>query len=132
MFLRLLLIPIFLCFFSNLTAQEEPSLTPETGFAEESSEDANISLLIRAQEQSAQKLKALLHYLSLYRAQEEKCIDDPDNLDELYKLSEYALQVKQTIKECYVEPYFRPNFLDDLDKISITAEKRTPPPLSKT
>jgi len=133
MLLRFLLISLFLCFSSVSHAQEEKKQqVSTTDFGGEGSEEEAITLLIQAQERSAKKLKDLLQYLGQYRAQEEKCFQNPDNLDELYKLSECALLVKQTIKESYVEPYFRQNFLDDLDKLSSTAEKRTPPPLTKS
>lgn len=132
MVLRFCFIPLFLCFSLLLGAREE---TPQHVLSEEisgeGSEEAQIELLIQAQEQSAKKLKDLLHALKQYRAQEGKCIQDSENLDKLYTLSEYALILKKTIQECYVESYFRQNFLDDLDNVSRAAEKRTPPSLAK-
>jgi 5'-deoxynucleotidase YfbR-like HD superfamily hydrolase len=133
MVLRFFFIPVFLCFSLLLGAREEaPQQVPSEESIGEGSEEANIELLIQAQELSAKKLKDLLHALKQYRAQEGKCIQDPDNLDKLYTLSEYALILKKTIKECYVEAYFRQNFLDDLENVSRAAEKRTPPTLSKS
>lgn len=124
---RFVFLVVVACSFLGFAEAEDVS----EGFIAEGSEESSLELLIQAQEQSAKKLRSLLQYLRQFRNQEEKCIQDPDNLEELYKLSEFALLVKKTIKECYVEPYFRQSFLDDLEKISITAEKRTPPPISK-
>lgn len=130
---HILFVSCVLCFASLLGSQRENiQQQTSTSFVQEGSEEDSINRLIQAQEQSAKKLKDLLQYLGQFRSQEEACLRDPGNLDELYKLSDYALQVKKAIKECYVEPYFRQNFLDDLDKLAATAEKRTPPPLSNT
>ena len=129
---RCFILSTFLSCFFLLEAREDASeQAPSVELIDEGSEEANIALLIQAQEQSAKKSNELLHSLKQYRQQEERCMQDPDNLDKLYALSETALLLKKTIRECYVESYFRQNFLDDLDKVSKAAEKRTPPSLAK-
>ena len=116
-----LLVLLLLC-FSYVQADEAVSF-------EVRNEENTLEKLIVAQEASAKKLRTLLQNVQQFRAQEEKCIREPDNLDGLYKLSEYALLVKQSIKECYVEPYFTQSFLEDIEKVSKTAEKRNLPSL---
>lgn len=94
-------------------------------------EENSLELLIQAQEKSAQKLKMLLIDLQKFHEQEALCVENHASMDDLYKLSEYALKAKQAIAECYVEPYFRPQFLEDLDKLSKAAEKKNLPLLTK-
>lgn len=94
-------------------------------------EEDSLELLVQAQEKSAQKLKTLLIDLQKFRDQEARCVNTQANMDDLYRLSECALKVKQEIAECYVEPYFRPQFLEDLEKLSKAAEKKNLPLLTK-
>ena len=102
-----------------------------TATQEVAPEENSLHLLIQAQEQSAKKFKLLLQYLREYQEMEAKAIQNPDNVDGLYKLSEKALEVHEIIRECHVEQYFRPQFLEDLDKVSQTALKRNLPLLSE-
>lgn len=94
-------------------------------------EERSLELLITAQEQSIQKLRLLIQSLKQFREQELLALKDSENLDVLYKLSESAATVKKIIHECYVEPYFRPQFLEDIEKLSKAAENKNPPLLTQ-
>ena len=94
-------------------------------------EENTLELLIRAQEESAQKLKKLLTDLSQFQEQEAKCLHGQANSDDLYRLSELAFIVKQGIADCCVEAYFRPQFLEDINKLSLMAEKKNIPLLTQ-
>ena len=93
------------------------------------SEDKQIALLIQATEQTVQQLKELQAALDAFKKQEAKCIDRPDDAEGLYGLSKQALKVLKTIRVTHVEPYFRPAFIEELEKISKAAANKSIPPI---
>lgn len=124
MSLRSMLSILFLASFCTLSATENTASDPLP-------EEDSLEMLIQAQEKSALKLKTLLADLARFRSQETFCVAKDATTDDLFKLSECALKVKQEIRECHVEPYFRPQFLEDLEKLSKAAEKKNLPLLTK-
>ena len=92
-------------------------------------EDKQIALLIQASEQTVQQLKELQASLGAFRKQEAGCIAVPDDAEGLYILSKYALKVLKTIRATHVEPYFRPAFIEELEKISKAAANKSIPPI---
>ena len=105
-----------------LTAEEPAS--PEGRL----SEDKQIALLIQASEVTLQQLKELQTALVAFRKQEASCIASPDDADTLFSLSKCALKVLKCIRATHVEPYFRPAFIEELEKISRTAANKSLPP----
>lgn len=93
------------------------------------SEDKHIALLLEASEHTSAQLKAIQDNLAAFRRQEAHCIDSPNNTEALYKFSECALKLLNSIREVHVEPYFRTAFLEELEKISKTAKNRSIPPI---
>ena len=93
------------------------------------SEDRQIALLIQASEQTVQQLKEAQDALTAFRNQEAICVASPDNVEALYKLSECALKLLNGIRETHIEPYFRSAFIEELEKISMTAKNRAIPPI---
>jgi hypothetical protein len=93
------------------------------------SEDKQIALLLHASERTCEQLKALQASLSTFRSQESACIQSPRNTEALYKLSECALKLLNSIHETHVESYFRTAFLEELERISKTAKNRAIPPI---
>jgi hypothetical protein len=115
---------LFLClpmFF--FAAEEIPS--PEGRL----SEDKQIALLIQASEQTLQQLKELQVALVAFRGQEANCIASPDDAESLYTLSKCALKLLKSIRATHVEPYFRPAFIEELEKISRPAANKSLPPI---
>jgi hypothetical protein len=94
------------------------------------SEDKQIALLLKASEHTVAQLKALQATLSTFRAQEGVCVQSPRDSEALYKLSELALKLLNGIHETHIESYFRPAFLEELEKISKPAKNRVIPPIS--
>ncbi len=121
--MRLILI-LFTLFTSYAIASDEPDC-PESGMTEEQ----HIVLLINATEHSLQSLHQLQTHLKAFRTQEALCIASEDNADSLYKLSSCALKLLNSIHEARVEPYFRKQFLDELEQISHTAKAKEIPPV---
>jgi hypothetical protein len=106
-----------------LAAEEQPF--PEGRL----SEDKQIGFLIQASEQTLQQLKELQVALAGFRRQEANCIASPDDADGLYALSKCALNLLNCIRAAHVEPYFRPAFIEELEKISRTAANKAIPPI---
>ena len=115
---------VFLSFLAVFLAAEEPP-DPEGRL----SEDKQIALLIQSSEQTIQQLKELQNALAAFRKQEACCIASPDDAERLYALSKYALKVVQGIRATHVEPYFRPAFVEELERISRTAANKSIPPI---
>lgn len=93
------------------------------------SEDKQIGFLIQASEQTLQQLKELQAALTAFRRQEASCIASPDDTEGLYALSKCGLKLLNCIRATHVEPYFRPAFIEELEKISRTAANKTIPPI---
>ena len=93
------------------------------------SEDQQISLLIHASERTTQQLNDVQQALAAFKDQEAFCIASPDNVEALYKLSERALKLFQAIRTAHIESYFRPAFLEEIDKVSTTAKNKAIPPI---
>ena len=106
-----------------LAAEEQPS--PEGRL----SEDKQISFLIQASEQTVLQLKELQAALIAFRRQEAGCIASPDDAESLYGLSKCALKLLNCIRASHVEPYFRPAFIEELEKISRSAANKSLPPI---
>ena len=122
--MRKMLLMLTFCFpLLCFATEEQPS--PEGRL----SEDKQIAFLIQASEQTLQQLKDLQAALAAFRRQEATCIASPDDAESLYALSKCALKVLQSIRSTHVEPYFRPAFLEELEKISRTAANKTIPPI---
>ena len=104
--------------------------TPEEEYPEgHLTEDKQIALLLQASEHTYGQLKALQANLATFRLQETSCIQSPSNTEALYKLSECALRLLNSIHETHVESYFRQAFLEELERISKTAKNRAIPPI---
>lgn len=93
------------------------------------SEDKQISFLIQASEQTVLQLKELQAALAAFRKQEANCIASPDDAESLYSLSKCALKLLNCIRASHVEPYFRPAFIEELEKISRSAANKSLPPI---
>lgn len=106
-----------------LAAEEQPS--PEGRL----SEDKQIGFLLQASEQTLQQLKELQAALTAFRKQEANCIASPDDSESLYVLSKCALKLLNCIRATHVEPYFRPAFIEELEKISRPAANKSLPPI---
>jgi hypothetical protein len=115
------------CFVpTNLPATDSPEGEYPEGHL---SEDKQIALLLQASEHTCEQLKSLQTWLTAFRAQEAVCVQSSSNAEALYKLSECALKLFNSIHETHVEPYFRPAFLEELERISKTAKNRAIPPI---
>jgi hypothetical protein len=95
------------------------------------SEEAQINLLINATKASFASLQELQTRLAAFKQQEARCIARPDDTDALFSLSECALSLLTSIREIGVEPYFRPAFIEELEKLKKTAQSKNLPPLLK-
>jgi hypothetical protein len=117
-------IGIFVSFVSMpLIAGESPC--PEGRL----SEDKQIAFLVQASEQTVQQLKEVQTALTAFRKQEASCIASPDDAEGLYTLSKCALRVLKGIRATHIESYFRPAFIEELEKISKTAASKSIPPV---
>jgi hypothetical protein len=97
--------------------------------ADQTMEEKNISLLINATKTSLESLKELQTYLAAFREQEARCIEKANDTEALFSLSESALALVTRIHENKVEPYFRPAFLEELERLKKTAQSKNIPPI---
>ncbi len=88
---------------------------------------AKLKQLIEATEETLHKEKKLLELLVQYKQAELLAIKDPENTDNLLKLVQLAKATNDTIKELYLEEYFSPQFLEELNKLAQIATKKTIP-----
>lgn len=93
------------------------------------SEEAHINLLISATKTSLESLEKLQKSLVAFKEQEKRCLEQPDDVDALFALSECALVLITSIRENKVEPYFRSSFIEELDKLKKAAESKNLPPI---
>ena len=93
------------------------------------SEEAEIELLINSTKNSLEQLEKVKKLLISFKKQEKICIDSPENGEALFTLSKAALQLRDSIHEASLEPYFRSSFLKELDSISKAAKNHTIPPI---
>ena len=114
---------VLLCLLAAPLAADEPP-NPEDRL----SEDKQIAFLVQASEQTVQQLKEMQGAFAAFKKQEARCIASPDDAESLYGLSKCALKLLNGIRATHVEPYFRPAFIEELEKISkIAANKSLPP-----
>jgi hypothetical protein len=93
-------------------------------------EDQNITLLLQASEAMTRRLKEVQHTIAAFRAQEAVCVASPGNIEALFQLSTCALRLFDAIRAAHIESYFRPSFLEELEKISATAKNKVIPPIT--
>jgi hypothetical protein len=107
------------CNVSFLPAESEPLLSDED----------QITLLINATKASLSSLQELQTRLASFKVQETRCIENPDDADALFTLSERAFALLASMRENKVEPYFRKTFIEELEKLKKTAESKNLPPI---
>ncbi len=128
--MKRVILTIACCLFPFSTTLLLAEASPEEEYPEgHLTEDKQIALLLQASETTCSQLKALQANLAAFRSQEALCIQSPSNTESLYKLSECALKLLNSIHETHVEPYFRLAFLEELERISKTAKNRAIPPI---
>ena len=103
----------------GLLAEEKQTMT----------EEAQINLLINATKTSLESLQKLQKSLETFREQETRCLERSDDADALFALSECALALSTSIRENRVEAYFRPSFIEELEKLKKAAESKNLPPI---
>lgn len=106
-------------------------LLPVWGFSvEKETSDFVVRMdkLIAATEASVQRQKALRELLIQYKEKEKKAISNPDDTDNLLQLVDLAKKVKSSIEENFLQDYFPPQFLQELDKLSKIAKQKNIPP----
>jgi hypothetical protein len=108
---------LLLVIFSPLTSEEFKEKEP-------------IQLLIKAQEKSLENLKSIESLYKKFQAQEALCIKAPEDYDALFLLSKDAYFLRKAIQEASIEPYFRPVFLEELERIMKPYESKIIPPIS--
>jgi hypothetical protein len=107
------------------------SLSAEGDFVPEGklTEEQQVAFLLEMNKKSTEQLENVQKSLKSFREQEERCIQSPDDAEGLYALSEKALRLVSAIRKAHIEPYFRPAFLDELIRLSKTAESKSIPPV---
>lgn len=93
------------------------------------SEEEQLIRLGEATKRSLDHIKRLQENLMAFRKQEALSIQSPDDVEALYALSQCALRLINSIREARLEPYFRPAFVEELARLSKTAESKTIPPI---
>jgi hypothetical protein len=93
------------------------------------SEESQISLLVEATKKSYLSLQNLQKCFAEFKEQESQCLKKPNDAEALFSLSSKAFSLLKSIKENNVEPYFRPSFIEELEKIAKPAESKTIPPI---
>lgn len=94
-------------------------------------EEAQIDLLINACTKNLERLTQLKKALDAFKSQEAICLDDPENNDQLFMLSQKALELKTTLKYCHIDDYFRPQFLTEINNLAKSAEHPTLPAMNR-
>ena len=105
-------------------------MLPLSLFGQELDQDmvTKMDALISATEKSLVSQKEIRDLLMQYKEVEKKAIVDPDNTDNLLKLLLLAKELHESIQKGYLEEYFPPQFLQELDKLAALYDKRSIPP----
>ncbi len=94
-------------------------------------EEEQVDLLIKGATLTLDKLQTLKSTLDAFRTQEKICVDDPDNNDKLFLLSQKALELRRILNQSHLNEYFRPSFLEEITKLSRQAENPKLPSMNK-
>jgi hypothetical protein len=89
---------------------------------------SKLDVLIAATEESLKRQKLLKERLKNYYALEKACIANPKDTKKLLELVVSAKQVLDDIQNAYIEDYFRPEFIEELQKLAKIGEKKNIPP----
>jgi len=84
--------------------------------------------LIEATEKALVRQQEIRKLLVEYKAVEKTAIVDPDNTDNLLKLTFIAKKLNDQIKMSFLDEYFPPQFLQELDKLAAIYDKKNIPP----
>ena len=134
-FIPLLLSALFLPFCPAIYAEAEPENDEEiVEFAEVEVTEAEdelsrIDSLISATEQSLERQKKLRALIADYRKIEKSCLENPKNPDLLFKLAKAGKMVHDGVQEAYLADYFQPEFVKELQKLKVIADKKSIPPV---
>ncbi len=134
-FIPLLLSALFLPFLPTAYAEAEPENDEEIAeFAEVEASEAEdelsrIDSLISATEESLIRQKKLRTLIADYRKIEKNCLENPKNSDLLFKLAKAGKAVYDGVQETYLADYFQPEFVKELQKLKVIADKKSIPPV---
>lgn len=114
----------FLILLCTPLAAAIPEIEPEKAEDVVTKMDA----LIAATKASIKRQEALRDLLVQFKESEKKAILNPDDTDNLLQLVTLARQVKESINANFLQDYFSPQFIEELNTLSnISAKKNIPP-----
>jgi len=91
-------------------------------------EVARVDQLIRASEESLERLKKIRALLIDYKQAELVAVKNPTDTNNLTKLVDTAKKLNTLIDETGVQDYFAPQFLEELKKLAQVSNVKNIPP----
>ncbi len=109
-----------------------PSQVPESTIIESMSDEERVSCLLKATLATVENLKKIEVALQEFRAQEKICIEESiakknKGNDSLFELSKKSAELLDLIKASKLQPYFRRDFLNELESISKAYKSKSLP-----
>ena len=100
-----------------------PSQIPESTIIESMSDEERVDYLLKATLATVENLKKIQTALQDFHAQEKICIQESiakknKGNDSLFELSKKSAELLDLIKASKLQPYFRRDFLNELESIS--------------
>lgn len=121
---------VCLCMFSTagLLQAEAKKMPSQLSLQETNSELTELDALIKATENSLARQKKLRPLIEEYRRVEKSCIEKPNDTALLFKLAKQGKLVYEAIEESKLQDYFKPEFIQELQKLKAIGDKKSIPP----
>ncbi len=88
-----------------------------------------INELVHATEAALVRQKELRQLIGEYKLAEKASIDKPNDATLLFALAKAGKAVHLALEQSYLQDYFQPDFIQEVEKLCKIAEKKSIPPV---